>query len=43
MGFFLSFFSFFFLFLIETNKVKKECYLIRQDSTVNTFSFSSIG
>ena len=32
---------------IETNKVKKECYLIRQDNTIYTFaiklSFSSIG
>ena len=32
---------------IETNKVKKECYLIRQDNKTYTFlinlSFSSIG
>ena len=31
----------------KTNKVKKECYLIRQDNTIYTFSiklsFSSIG
>ena len=37
--YFLFFFFFFFFFNeVETNKVKKECFLITQDKTIYTFS-----